>query len=110
MIFFGSVYYEILLMTKKTSDCQSLFYILHVSFTDDTTVYLSHKNLNELYNIVNQELVKPNDWFCANKLALNIKKLNIQYLEHKINVIKLPNELTLSINNFKLTRICNHQA
>jgi hypothetical protein len=66
--------------------------------------------LNELYNIANQELVKLNNWFCANKLAINIKKTKYAICETQNQCNQIPNELTLSINNLKLTRICNHQA
>jgi hypothetical protein len=71
------------------NDINNCTHLSILSFADDTTVYMSHKNLNELYNIANEELVKLNDWLCANKLALNIKKLNMQYLGHKSNVINL---------------------
>jgi len=75
-----------------------------LSFANDTTVYMSLQNLNELYNTANQELVKLNDWFCANKLALNVKKTKYAVFgtQHQSN--QIPNEPTLSINNLKLTQ------
>jgi len=45
-------------------------------FADDTTIFFKHKNFNVLFNTVNQELKKLNEWFISNKLSLNIKKTN----------------------------------
>ena len=44
------------------------------SFADDTTTYLSHNNIDDIYRITNSELTKMNHWFSANKLQLNTKK------------------------------------
>ena len=51
--------------------------ILHkVLFADDTNLFLSHKNVNDLEKILNDELIKIDIWFKCNKLSLNIKKTN----------------------------------
>ena len=47
-----------------------------LSYADDTTVYLSGPNTNEMIDIMNTELKKLYDWLCANRLSLNIKKTN----------------------------------
>jgi len=46
-----------------------------IMFADDTNLFYAHKNLNVLYHTVNSELQKINEWFKANKLSLNLKKL-----------------------------------
>ena len=43
-------------------------------FADDTTLYQSGSNLNDLYDNMSSDLNNLNDWFLANKLSLNIKK------------------------------------
>ena len=43
-------------------------------FADDTNVFLSHKDLNYLSDMLNLELDKLSIWFKANKLSLNLKK------------------------------------
>ena len=43
-------------------------------FADDTNVFLSHKDLNYLSDMINLELDKLSIWFKANKLSLNLKK------------------------------------
>ena len=40
-------------------------------FADDTNLFYSHKDIKTLFNIVNNELIKINDWLKANKLSLN---------------------------------------
>ena len=45
-----------------------------LSFADDTTLYMSHRDLNTLYINANTAINELYDWFCANKLALNANK------------------------------------
>ena len=40
----------------------------------DTNIFLKHKDVNQAKLIVNNELVKVQDWFTANKLVLNVSK------------------------------------
>ena len=47
-----------------------------ITFTDDTNVIYSGKNLNDLTISVNEELDKMYNWLSANKLFLNINKTN----------------------------------
>ena len=71
-----------------------------ILFADDTNLFYSHKNIRVLFKIVNEELVKIDEWFKANKLSLNLDKT--QYLLfHKASKrddlpLKLP---TLLVNN-----------
>ena len=51
--------------------CQKLYSIL---FADDTNLFFSHSNINELFSTMNDELSNLNQWFVSNKLSLNIKK------------------------------------
>ena len=37
-------------------------------FADDTNLFFSHKNIKELFKTMNQELIKIQQWFNANKL------------------------------------------
>src|SRR6218665_1695504 len=58
-----------------TSRIFLLLYILYF-FADDTNVFYSHASCGELVRIINEELLKINDWFLANKLSLNLDKTN----------------------------------
>ena len=43
-------------------------------FTDDTNLFISDSNIENLFEIMNEELRKVANWFKANKLSLNISK------------------------------------
>ena len=45
-----------------------------LSFADDTTLHLSGNDFNQLEICLNRELGKLKNWFCCNKLALNVSK------------------------------------
>ena len=45
-----------------------------IQFADDTTIYKTGKQVNNIYEYMNNELQVLADWFRANKLSLNISK------------------------------------
>ena len=45
-----------------------------ILFADDTNVFLSSNNADELIKIMNIELTKIVDWLDCNKLSLNVSK------------------------------------
>ena len=45
-----------------------------IQFADDTTMYFGHSNLNYLRFCLETDMLNISDWFCANKLTLNIDK------------------------------------
>ena len=47
-----------------------------IMFADDTNLFYSHNDVKELFQTMNAELIRLNDWFCANKLSLNTDKTN----------------------------------
>ena len=47
-----------------------------ILFADDSNPFLSHGNIDILFNTVNSELINISNWIKANKLSLNIKKTN----------------------------------
>ena len=54
-----------------------LFCVEHcktILFADDTTIYKTGKQVNNIYKDTNKELQILADWFHANKLSLNISK------------------------------------
>ena len=52
-------------------------------FADDTNIYCSHKNLNDLELILNQELHAVAEWMKSNRLALSILKTNFVLFHSK---------------------------
>ena len=65
-----------------------------LSFADDTTVYLAGPYVHELKDKANSELIKLNDWLCANQLSLNVKKTKFSLFR--------PNNIMLVMEILKL--------
>ena len=72
-----------------------------IMFADDTNLFYSHKNIENLFFTMNNELVKINEWFKANKLSLNIKKTKFT-LFHKKSLTKSGSTLPLAIPNLQI--------
>ena len=72
---------------------------------DDTNLFYSHKDLQLLFKIVSDELVKTNNWSKANKLSLNAEKTKYTFF-HRAKVddnlpLRLP---TLKLSNCVIKR------
>uniref|UniRef100_A0A3B1IHU1 Reverse transcriptase domain-containing protein n=1 Tax=Astyanax mexicanus TaxID=7994 RepID=A0A3B1IHU1_ASTMX len=79
--------------------------ILHkILFADDTNLFLSHKNINYLVNILNDELNKVDIWFKCNKLSLNIKKTNFIIFRSQRNQSNMEH-IKIEINGSPITRV-----
>ena len=95
-----------LLFLLYVNDLQHSSQILTpIMFADDTNLFYSHKDLKILFQVINEELVKTNNWFKANKLSLNADKTKYTFF-HKASVsdnipLKLP---VLKINNCVIKR------
>ncbi len=61
---------------------------LTVLFADDATPLFSHNNLTELNILVNEELSKISDWYCANKLALHPDKSKFILFKSKFDKLE----------------------
>ena len=75
-----------------------------LSFADDTSLYLSDSNIENLYSNANIQLNQLYDWFCANRLSLNPNKTKFIILR---TPKQLPNTtgLKLCIDGIPLTQI-----
>ena len=47
-----------------------------IMYADDTSLYISDKNVKKLVEKSNKELTRVDDWLLANKLTLNVSKSN----------------------------------
>ena len=45
-----------------------------VHFSDDTTVFASDSDINNVHATVKRELVRVNNWLKKNRLSLNVSK------------------------------------
>jgi len=89
----GSILGPLLFIIYTNDIPRCLQYSHPILFADDTTIYLTRKNVTELYQIINNELDSLNEWFKTNRLSLNVKKTNYMLF----NSGKNPNDNTLSI-------------
>ena len=95
-----------LLSLLYINDLKNLSSLLDpVMFSDDTTLFYTHRNIHCLFSDVNKELANINEWFIVNKLLLNVKKTKYSFF-HKPSktdniLLQLPN---LTNNNRKIKR------
>ena len=47
---------------------------MELMFADDTNFFLSHENIDTLFDSMNVELANASTWFKLNKLSLNVDK------------------------------------
>ena len=83
-----------IIYTNDLPDCVDQAEI--ILFADDTTIYKSSTNLNNLCLSMNLNLANLTDWFRSNKLSLNISKTNYMLFS---NSAKYTNPLNLNISN-----------
>jgi hypothetical protein len=71
-----------------------------IIFADDTTVYASSTSLPILFNTINADLNGLADWFCANKLSLNVSKTNYVLFSRK----SIMTHFGIKIGNMQIER------
>ena len=101
----GSILGPLLFLIYVNDFCNASDILDPIMFADDTNLFLSHQNINILFNKFNEELQKIEIWFKANKLSLNSKKTKYA-LFHKSSAkddlpLKLP---ILKISGKKIER------
>jgi hypothetical protein len=62
-------------------------------FADDTNLFLSNKDIHQLYSTMNIELQKVSNWFKANKLTLNFNKTKCVLFHPLAKKYSLPTNL-----------------
>ena len=74
-----------------------------IIFADDTNIFCSGKNINELLLMVNLELQKLCTWFSVNKLTLNIGKTNFMlFTKHNV---QSPSDIKICIKGQNIERV-----
>ena len=72
----GSVLGPLLCLSYVNDIHRSSTLLSFILFADDTNIFNSHSDINTLIPATNEELMKVAECLRANKLSLNIKKLN----------------------------------
>ena len=71
-------------------------------FADDTNIFSTGKNLSELRESLNEDLVNIEEWLRCNKLSLNVLKTNYMIFTTKN---KLSNDVDIFANNVRIERV-----
>ena len=72
-----------------------------IQFADDTTLFISADNSDNLKQITETELEKIEKWFTANKLTLNHNKTRVMMFS--------PEEVSIKLNNVELDKCGNNK-
>ena len=76
-----------------------------IMFADDTNLFISGKDIKDIFSKMNRELIKINKWFCANKLSLNETKTVYTFFHPMQKAGDIPLKLPiLKINNHIIKR------
>ena len=76
--------------------------LLPILFADDTNVFLTGKNVDQMIEIMNGELNKVFLWLNSNKLSLNVKKTQFMVFSLRKHIIT---NTDLCINNQIIDRV-----
>ena len=76
--------------------------LLPILFADDTNVFLTGKNVDQMIEIMNGELNKVFLWLNSNKLSLNVKKTQFMVFSLRKRIIT---NTDLCINNQIIDRV-----
>ena len=99
----GSVLGPLLFLIYINDICAASHFFEFVLFADDTNLFAAGDNLDDLFNNINHNLSAVYNWFCSNKLSLNISKTNYM-LFHHINKV-ICSDAQLYINNVSIKRV-----
>ena len=70
----GSIFRPLLFLIYVNDLFKASNRLMEVMFADDASLFLSHKNIDTLFAIMNVELENVSTWFKSNKLSLNVDK------------------------------------
>ena len=77
-------------------------YFKSVLFADDSIMYVSGDNINEIINVANGELLTIQNWISSNRLTINSEKSH--YVIFNRNKVFPPNLCNLKYNNHLMKR------
>ena len=76
-----------------------------IMYADDTSLFLTHKDISYLFETVNLQLERINQWFISNKLSLNVSKTKYSFFHKPSKRDDIPLLLPkLNINNSEIER------
>lgn len=97
----GSVLGPIMFVLYINDICEVSKILKMVLFADDTNLYCSGKNLEQLLNTVEIELMILKKWFDDNRLSLNLSKTKFIIFGNRKSI----NKVKIRINNEEIDRV-----
>ena len=85
----GSVLGPVLFLLYINDMYRSSNQMRFVHFADNTTVFASDSDINNVHAIVNMELVGVDNWLNANRLSLNVSKTSYMIIFNQQNAIDI---------------------
>ena len=85
----GSVLGPVLFLLYINEMYRSSNQMRFVHFADDTTVFASDSDINNVQATVNRELADFDNWLKANRLSLNVSKTSHMIISNQINAIEI---------------------
>ena len=85
--------------------CHTSKLLNFILFADDTTVFYSNSNLDNLYDTINGELKEVCNWFKCNKLSLNASKTNLMFIGTPHQTKQINDKKHIYLDGCKLTRV-----
>lgn len=74
----------VILFILYINDIRDIFSVCKIKlFADDTIIYVSGENVDELIRVLNEELHKFYSWLCVNKLKLNESKTKYMIVSYR---------------------------
>ena len=100
----GSILGSLLFIIYINDFPNCLKYGTSLSFADDTSIFISGKTAQTLFDKGNDELCNIDNWLVANKLSLNANKTKCVYFK-TVNFKTPPSDLNLVIRNIPIERV-----
>ena len=101
----GSILGPLLFLIYVNDLCHASSILMEIMFADDTNLFLSHKNIDILFQMMQKELQNISTWFKANKLSLNVNKTKWSLFHPSSKKRFIPDTLpALTVDNNSIKR------
>ena len=101
----GSIFGPLLFILYINDICNISNYFGFTLFAGDTTIASAHHDINILFSQANIELTRLYNWFCLNKLSLNIDKTSYVLFSNKQD----DHKNTINIDNIKIKIVLSNK-
>ena len=101
----GSILGPLLFILYMNDICKTSKLLSFILFADDTTVFYSDNDVQNLCDTMNCELNEVVNWFKCNKLSLNAAKTNLMFIGTPYQTKNIPGDKHIYLDGCKLTRV-----